>query len=191
YLMERFAAAGGRIVERRLHALDEALARAPVVFHCSGLGARMLASDPEVYPVRGQLVHVDDPGVGAIMLDEHGAEGLAYVVPRGDGCVLGGTATPYDDDRAPRPEETAGIVERCARLDPRLAGAARQAEVVGLRPARSSVRVEAEPRPEGLVVHDYGHGGAGVTLSWGCAEEAVGVAAGALGAHGGSPARSG
>ena len=38
---------------------------------------------------------------------------------------------------------------------------------VGLRPARPSVRLEAE----GRVVHNYGHGGAGVTLSWGCAEE--------------------
>jgi D-amino-acid oxidase len=34
------------------------------------------------------------------------------------------------------------------------------------------VRLEAEERPGGRVVwHNYGHGGAGVTLSWGCAEE--------------------
>jgi D-amino-acid oxidase len=51
---------------------------------------------------------------------------------------------------------------------------------VGLRPGRSAVRVEAEPRGDGLVVHDYGHGGAGVTLSWGCAEEAVALAAARL-----------
>jgi D-amino-acid oxidase len=38
---------------------------------------------------------------------------------------------------------------------------------VGLRPARPSVRLEAE----GRVVHCYGHGGAGVTLAWGCAVE--------------------
>lgn len=181
YLMERLRAAGGRIVERRLHALDEALAVAPVVFHCSGLGARTLGSDPEVFPIRGQLVHVDDPGVWGVMLDEHGPDGLTYVVPRDDGCVLGGTATPHDDDRAVRPEESEGIVRRCARLDPRLGSATRRAEVVGLRPGRATVRVEAEPRPGGLVVHDYGHGGAGVTLSWGCAEEAVGLGLAALG----------
>ena len=38
---------------------------------------------------------------------------------------------------------------------------------VGLRPVRPSVRLEAE----GRVIHCYGHGGAGVTLSWGCADE--------------------
>jgi D-amino-acid oxidase len=43
---------------------------------------------------------------------------------------------------------------------------------VGLRPARSAVRLEREtPRPGSTLVHNYGHGGAGVTLSWGCAGE--------------------
>lgn len=173
WLLGRFAAAGGRVLERRLRSLDEALERVPVVVNCSGLGARTLASDPEVFPIRGQLVHVDAPAIADILLDEHGPDGLTYVVPRGDHCVLGGTSEPHDDDTAPRPADTAGIMERCARIDPRLRGAPRLAEVVGLRPGRTSVRLEAEPRGEGLVVHDYGHGGAGVTLSWGCAEEAV------------------
>jgi D-amino-acid oxidase len=40
----------------------------------------------------------------------------------------------------------------------------------GLRPTRPAVRVEPEQRPVGrLVVHNCGHGGAGVTLSWSCA----------------------
>jgi D-amino-acid oxidase len=38
---------------------------------------------------------------------------------------------------------------------------------VGLRPVRPTVRLEAE----GHVVHCYGHGGAGVTLAWGCGLE--------------------
>lgn len=182
WLMQRFAAAGGTVVERRLQSLQEALARAPVVVNCSGLGARTLASDPEVFPIRGQLVHVVAPQVADIVLDEHGPDGLTYMVPRGDHCVLGGTSDPYDDDTAARPDDSAGIVERCAQIDPRLRDAQRLCEVVGLRPGRSTVRLEAEPRPDGLVVHDYGHGGAGVTLSWGCAEEAVGLVLGQLGA---------
>ncbi|MFE6645077.1 FAD-dependent oxidoreductase [Nocardioides sp. NPDC057772] len=42
---------------------------------------------------------------------------------------------------------------------------------VGLRPTRPQVRVTAERSDKGLVIHNYGHGGAGVTLSWGCAED--------------------
>nr|MCH9683860.1 FAD-binding oxidoreductase [Deltaproteobacteria bacterium] len=173
YLQRRFLAAGGRIVERTVIHLDQPLEHAPLVFCCAGLGSKGLASDPSVYPIRGQLVHVDDPGLDHIVLDEHGSDGLAYVVPRGDDCVLGGTAEPHDDDMSLRPADSDGIVERCARLEPRLAHAKRQAEVVGLRPGRDEIRLEAESHPGGWVVHDYGHCGAGVTLSWGCAEEAV------------------
>src|SRR6185295_14038569 len=46
--------------------------------------------------------------------------------------------------------------------------------VVGLRPFRSEgFVVEAEKLREKLLVHNYGHGGAGVTLSWGTASMAV------------------
>jgi len=47
-------------------------------------------------------------------------------------------------------------------------------EGVGLRPISPRVRVEVELLAPGrVIVHDYGHGGAGVTLSWGCATEVV------------------
>jgi D-amino-acid oxidase len=47
---------------------------------------------------------------------------------------------------------------------------------VGLRPGRHAIRLEAEVvGGGGVVVHNYGHGGSGVTLSWGCAEEVVGL----------------
>ncbi|MEZ5964596.1 MAG: FAD-dependent oxidoreductase [Planctomycetota bacterium] len=46
--------------------------------------------------------------------------------------------------------------------------------IAGLRPHRQAgIRVEAERLGDKFVVHNYGHGGAGVTLSWGSAEEAV------------------
>ncbi|MEM7160361.1 MAG: FAD-dependent oxidoreductase [Myxococcota bacterium] len=180
YLIDRLQRAGGRIFERRVASLDDALEASPLVFHCTGLGAKTLAADDLVYPIRGQLVHVDNPGVEQILLDEYGDDGLAYVVPRGDHCVLGGTAEPHVDDRRPRAEDTEGIIARCARLDPRLANARVRDVVVGLRPARPSIRVETEARGQGLIVHNYGHGGAGVTLSWGCAEEAVRLGLGHL-----------
>jgi len=49
--------------------------------------------------------------------------------------------------------------------------------VTGLRPfRRTSFRIEAEKLGDKLVVHNYGHGGCGVTLSWGCAEMAADLA---------------
>lgn len=51
---------------------------------------------------------------------------------------------------------------------------------VGLRPGRDRVRLEAEIKSNGKnvlkVVHNYGHGGAGITLSVGCAIEAAELA---------------
>lgn len=44
----------------------------------------------------------------------------------------------------------------------------------GLRPRRGSVRLEQVTlSPAHVVIHNYGHGGAGVTLSWGCADEVL------------------
>lgn len=176
FLIDLFTSLGGRIIDRPLSSIEEPLARAPVVFCCAGLDSGYLASDPGVYPIRGQLVHIENPGLDRIVLDEHSEDGLAYMVPRGDHCVLGGTAEPHVDDRQARPDDTTGIIERCARIDPRVAQSGVLAEVVGLRPGRKTVRVEAVPQGEKLIVYNYGHGGAGVTLSWGCAHDALELA---------------
>ncbi|HEY2792992.1 MAG TPA: FAD-dependent oxidoreductase, partial [Micromonosporaceae bacterium] len=67
----------------------------------------------------------------------------------------------------------AGIVARCAAIDPRLASARVLEHRVGLRPSRPSVRLEAVAQNGRTVIHNYGHGGSGVTLSWGCADDVV------------------
>ena len=49
---------------------------------------------------------------------------------------------------------------------------------VGLRPFRpAGFVVRAEKLDAKTVVHNYGHGGAGYTLAYGCAEEAVAILA--------------
>lgn len=46
--------------------------------------------------------------------------------------------------------------------------------IAGLRPFRAAgFVVRAEPLGDKLLVHNYGHGGAGITLSWGCARLAA------------------
>ena len=47
---------------------------------------------------------------------------------------------------------------------------------VGYRHRRTPVRLESEERDGRLVIHNYGHGGAGVTLSWSCALKAARMA---------------
>ena len=44
----------------------------------------------------------------------------------------------------------------------------------GIRPYRNSVRVEVAEAINGVpVCVNYGHGGSGVTLAWGCASDAI------------------
>lgn len=180
YLMRRFRELGGKIIQQELHSLDEALAECPVVVNCSGLGARFLAGDAALFPIRGQIVRVAPPPIRSFMLDEdnHGRRGVTYIVPRSTDCILGGTAEIGNWSLEPDPATAEAIVERCARLAPEVHKARVIEHLVGLRPGRHAVRLEAEtPAAGGLVVHNYGHGGAGVTLSWGCAEEVAQIIA--------------
>jgi D-amino-acid oxidase len=153
--------------------LGDELAHADAVINCTGLGARDLVGDRLVEPVRGQVVVLTNPGLTSWWLHDPAPDQLTYVVPRLDTVVVGGTAEPGADDLTPDSDTAATIMARAVRLVPALAGATMVRHRVGLRPARSEVRLEREERAGGLVIHCYGHGGAGVTLSWGCAAEVV------------------
>jgi len=173
WLMRQIEAAGGELQVHAYADLDEALRDCPQIVDCTGLGARELVPDPSVYAVRGQVVRVRNPGLSRVWIDEYSGGGITYIVPRSHDVVLGGTADEREEDTTPDPARTPGIVARCARLEPALADAEVLSLAVGLRPARPAVRLELEQRPGGRVVHNYGHGGAGVTLSWGCAAAAA------------------
>jgi len=175
WLRERLVKAGGVVEERTVAGFAEA--DAPVVVNCTGLGARELVPDASVRPVRGQLVVVENPGIRT-WLTSTGPDGeMAYFFPQPGRLLLGGTA---DEDAwalEPDPAVAEAIVRRCAALRPEIAGARVLGHCVGLRPVRDAVRLEREVLPDGRVlVHNYGHGGAGVTVAWGCAEEAAGLA---------------
>ncbi|MFE2353318.1 FAD-dependent oxidoreductase [Streptomyces parvulus] len=176
WLGERLVAAGGMVQTRPVAGLAEA--DAPVVVNCTGLGARELVPDPAVRPVRGQLVVVENPGIRTwlVSADEDSGE-TTYFLPQPGRLLLGGTAEEDAWSTDPDPRIAEAIVRRCAELRPEIAGARVLGHLVGLRPARDAVRLERETLPDGrLLVHNYGHGGAGVTVAWGCAEEAAGLA---------------
>ncbi|MEV0640718.1 FAD-dependent oxidoreductase [Streptomyces sp. NPDC050619] len=176
WLRERFLAAGGSIETRTVSDLSEV--EAPVVVNCTGLGARALVPDPSVRPVRGQLVVVENPGIRTWLVSETSGE-TSYFFPQPGRLLLGGTADEDDWSLEPDPAVAEAIVRRCAALRPEIAGARVLEHRVGLRPARDAVRLERELLADGRVlVHNYGHGGAGVTVAWGCAEEAAGLVSG-------------
>ncbi|MEU0648735.1 FAD-dependent oxidoreductase [Streptomyces umbrinus] len=180
WLRERFLRAGGTVEVRAVTDLAEAEAAAPVVVNCTGLGARELVADPAVRPVRGQLVIVENPGVRSWLVSTDAVAGTTtYLFPQPDRLVLGGTTEEDEWSLTPDPAVAARIVERCARFAPAVARARVLGHRVGLRPVRGVVRLEREVRGGGgVLVHNYGHGGAGVTVAWGCARVAAGLAFG-------------
>ncbi|OON28671.1 MULTISPECIES: FAD-dependent oxidoreductase [unclassified Micromonospora] len=179
WLAGRVTAGGGRVLRRRVRDLAEAFDVAPTVVNATGLAAGRLAADPAVHPVRGHVVLVANPGLTTSVRDEDDPAGITYVHPRRHDVVLGGTYQPGVWDTGPDPATAAAIRRRCVALVPELADAPVLGERIGLRPARhGGPRVAVEPAGPagGRLVHAYGHGGAGVTLSWGCAAEVARLA---------------
>lgn len=174
YLVRRLILAGGRIERATVPSLRAATADAPVVVNCTGAGARELVPDDEVTPTRGQLVVADNPGVHRFFAESTAeAAELTYILPHGKHIVLGSTMEPGRSDAAPHPETAAAIVRRCAAIEPALGRARIISHRVGFRPVRPRVRVEWTDLDGGQVIHNYGHGGSGISLSWGCALEVL------------------
>ncbi|HVB41159.1 MAG TPA: FAD-dependent oxidoreductase [Streptosporangiaceae bacterium] len=176
YLLDEILQAGGQLhLGKPLTSLAEALqaCTAPVVVNCTGIGARTLVPDPDLIPVRGQVVLVANPGLTEWFVGEQDdpAE-VTYFFPHGTTAVLGGTQSHGDSSTIPDPATAARIVRACAKVEPALAEAPVLGHRVGLRPVRPRVRLEVTALGDGRhLVHNYGHGGAGVSLSWGCALE--------------------
>jgi D-amino-acid oxidase len=170
YLTRRFAQAGGTITSGvHLATLDEVPPEHGVAINCAGVGARELVRDSELEPHRGQVVLVAKSDLDhAIVCDD---PPLMYVFPRSQDCVFGGT-NEVSENRQPSAADRASIIEECSRVlktpPPDVLG-----ERVGLRPYRKSgVRLQRCTLNDGrIAIHNYGHGGSGFTLSWGCAAE--------------------
>jgi len=155
-------------IERRAIA-DLAAEPGDLVVNCTGLAAGPLASDATITPLLGQVVITEIGGVDCSMTitDERNPDEIFYMIPRRDELVLGGCSLPWPHGTpaAIDPAITQRILAQAASLG--LAVGAIKRVRAGLRPFRGEVRLERT----GRIIHNYGHGGAGYTLSRGCAEE--------------------
>jgi D-amino-acid oxidase len=151
------------------------------IVNCAGLAAGSLVEDPELFPVRGHylVLEPDDKSPTRYIGDDQHPAGVAYVIPRDGELIVGGTA------EADKNELTFDIDEEELRVRAGefcagdLANLKVKARVVGLRPARRSRRVKFGPDPGApRIVHNYGHGGSGFSLAWGCASEIAEIIAG-------------
>lgn len=174
YLQETFIELGGTSEQRTVTNLKEECKKADWVINCSGLGAQALCNDQKMFPIQGQIIQLEKPLEPVkTLMDEHMPHRLAYILPRTNDVILGGTARPHESSTDVDPDATQKIIAQCVKRLPVLANAAVKNVRVGLRPGRSQVRLEKE---EGLpIIHNYGHGGSGYTISWGCAREAIGL----------------
>jgi D-amino-acid oxidase len=171
YLRDRLVRAGGTLTRLPLAALPPR----GVVVNCTGLSARALVPDPLVGPIRAQVVLVGDPGLPQWYWDGETAGRPLWVLPRGRDVVVGATAEPGAWDTAPDEEAGRRLLARACSAVPALRDAPVLGHRVGLLPGRPVVRLEVERRPDDsdpdhAVVHCYGHGADGLTLSWGCAD---------------------
>jgi len=179
YLQARFSKAGGTLELARVGSLADVAAEAPVVVNCSGAAARDLVPDPAVVPVRGQVVIAANPGIEEFFISrDEQPPWIVYMFPHGEEILLGGTNEEGNWDLEPKSDIAERIVAGCAAIDPRLRGVTILGHRVGLRPSRPEVRLESEPLGGSVLWHNYGHGGAGISLSWGCAAD---IAAAVLG----------
>ena len=171
YLTKRFVEAGGPINGNvRFERLENVDPKFDLVINCAGIGAKMLVPDTDLEPHRGQVAIVPkiDNLSCAIVCDD---APLMYAIPRTNDCVFGGTNEGSDNCDVDS-TSTSRMATECSRVlnidKPRVL-----AERVGLRPFRKSgVRLDRGRLGDGRsVLHNYGHGGSGFTLSWGCANK--------------------
>lgn len=170
------------IQRRRITSFADIRGEYDFIINCAGLGARQLANDDSMMPVRGHVLRVRAPWI-RYHIEAQGDDDSqpCYIIPNSDTIVIGGTKQVGDEDLVPREDDRKAILDRAFQAHPSLAKADIIGEWVGLRPGRPSIRLETElsvsinglqPK-QPLIIHNYGHGGSGLTLAWGCAGNVV------------------
>ena len=96
-----------------------------------------------------------------------------YIVPRKDATIIGGTFEEYETETITNSNILEGLHQQAISVFPQLKNTTIKGSWAGLRPYRKEIRLEKEPGQN--IIHNYGHGGSGFTLAWGCAEEVLSI----------------
>lgn len=177
YLMNRFLERGGTIEIGEIESFSDISGQNTVIVNCTGIEARKLVGDEEVFPIRGQIMVVKNTGVNRSVTieasNEH-SEYATYTIARSEDVIMGGIAMVGNWETSIDETTISGIIARCSAIEPILSTPTILQHKAGLRPGRTEIRLEQEILPDGCaVIHNYGHGGSGYTVNWGCADEVV------------------
>ncbi|MDR3478965.1 MAG: FAD-dependent oxidoreductase [Gammaproteobacteria bacterium] len=175
YLIRRFQKQNGMLHQMAFQHLDNVPSEFQIIINCCGVSSSTFVNDPDSYPIRGQFLLTEKPeGFNTITFTSVNNDGYTLIVPRTNDCYIGGTTNEGDWNMTPDASTSTQILNRATAIVPALAGVNILKTGVGLRPGRKTVRVQTEKlNDQRTVVHNYGHGGAGFTISWGCADEVV------------------
>ncbi|XP_023233022.1 D-aspartate oxidase-like [Centruroides sculpturatus] len=172
WMMKQFQEKGGMVENKTVESFDQLAGNYDTVVNCTGLRAKDLTKDYKLVPIRGQTIKVKAPWIKHFFYGDE-----VYIIPGIDYVTLGGIKEYGSWNMNINPYHCNLIWEKCLKLVPSLKKATIEWNWVGLRPFRQPVRVEKEIiqyKDKVLkIVHNYGHGGHGVTLSWGTAKHAT------------------
>ncbi|XP_060869851.1 D-aspartate oxidase [Metopolophium dirhodum] len=173
WALKKISNNGGTIINRKIESLEELCGEYDIIFNCTGFRAGKLCNDVNVLPIRGQVIRVKAPWVDKFYYRDSDT----YIIPSiSDGTVvLGGCRHFGSHNEQENERNTEEILENCISLLPSLQEALKTDYKVwvGLRPYRNKIRVETEYINDTVIVHNYGHGGYGVTLAPGTVKYAV------------------
>jgi D-amino-acid oxidase len=175
YLQSYFQALGGKLVQTEFSQLTNVDPGFNLIINCSGVWSCRLVPDKKSFPIRGQYILVEKPvGLDKITFATLDEENYTLIVPRTNDCYIGGTTNYHNWEAAVEPKMIALQMQRAIAFEPRLKNCKILSTAVGFRPGRRAVRLEAEQLDDArTVIHNYGHGGAGFTVGWGCADDVV------------------
>jgi D-amino-acid oxidase len=186
----------GTIIKKHLKSIQDITTDYDLIINCAGFGSRQLFNDKNVLAIEGQISLCQLPIVNNVTKSDalnrqfywsfhkHDA-GSTYILPRLNNIyVLGGTAVSLSDEVMDAnnpyvcPNTAQDIIQRCKTLipDPSVLDKGTIAtKKTGWRPYRKNgIRLELSMEMKNVpVIHSYGYGGAGITLSWGAANDAV------------------